>query len=370
MNKIYIIGGGVSGLTTGILLNLYNYNTKIITENLPYSGQKVSKNENHSLATNYAAASVKPSTINESRKTSINRLFSISNRVFNTLESNINSISKQNHYVLYSSKKQSLPSYTNFADNTRRLNPQNNLFKDYDKEIEDGFLFDCYFVNMPDYIPWLISKYKETGGKIEYKRVSDIESFSETVVNCTGYWSRKLLQDESVVAKRGHLLKINNPIRLKNNSRTFSYSYSLKNDNFIYGYPRKNSLLLGGTSEIGTPDPDEQKWSNTKPEKFISINGDKIPKHIYNENKKLLSDVLDIDISKYDNFSVLCGYRPFRRKGLRVEEDKDFNSLYHNYGHGGAGVTLSYGCAYKILNLISEQCIELNDLYNKIKNIT
>ena len=36
---------------------------------------------------------------------------------------------------------------------------------------------------------------------------------------------------------------------------------------------------------------------------------------------------------------------------VRVDEDPD-RKLLHNYGHGGAGVTLSWGCAYQIQSMI------------------
>jgi D-amino-acid oxidase len=45
--------------------------------------------------------------------------------------------------------------------------------------------------------------------------------------------------------------------------------------------------------------------------------------------------------------------RPTRDQ-VRVEADQlqDGTALLHNYGHGGAGVTLSWGCAHEIRRLI------------------
>ena len=47
------------------------------------------------------------------------------------------------------------------------------------------------------------------------------------------------------------------------------------------------------------------------------------------------------------------GLRPFRKIGVRVEcaALQDGRTVIHNYGHGGSGVTLSWGCARKALNL-------------------
>jgi D-amino-acid oxidase len=311
---------------------------------------------------------VKPSTVNGGDKISIDKVFNTSNKIFESIVSEVDSISKQKHYKIYSEKPKSHPSYKNYTNNTETLNLRNNIFNNYRRSIEDGFLFDCYFVDMPYYIPWLISKYKDTGGEIIYNKVSNIKSYDKKVVNCTGYWSRKLLNDDSVVAKRGHLLQVNKNIKLNHDSETFSYSYKMKDNRFIYGYPRNKSLLLGGSSENGTQDPDKQIWKGEKSKDLISINDKNIPEHIYKENKKLLKDILGIKISKNDDISVLSGYRPFRKKGVRVEEDENISNLYHNYGHGGSGLTLSYGCAHKILNLIRKSPIDTKDLVYKISN--
>jgi D-amino-acid oxidase len=45
------------------------------------------------------------------------------------------------------------------------------------------------------------------------------------------------------------------------------------------------------------------------------------------------------------------GLRPFRTSGIRLERDqlRDGRTVIHNYGHGGAGFTLSWGCAREVL---------------------
>ncbi len=55
--------------------------------------------------------------------------------------------------------------------------------------------------------------------------------------------------------------------------------------------------------------------------------------------------------------SKKSGLRPSRKEGVRLElekmklGDKDVK-IVHNYGHGGSGVTLCWGCASsKIKNL-------------------
>ena len=52
---------------------------------------------------------------------------------------------------------------------------------------------------------------------------------------------------------------------------------------------------------------------------------------------------------------TITGLRPYR-PSVRVEADNVGRSLcVHNYGHGGDGVTLSWGCAREVARLVSAQ---------------
>jgi len=52
----------------------------------------------------------------------------------------------------------------------------------------------------------------------------------------------------------------------------------------------------------------------------------------------------------------VAGLRPFRTSGFRLEVERPAASpgkvIVHNYGHGGAGITLSWGCASKVRDLV------------------
>ncbi len=47
------------------------------------------------------------------------------------------------------------------------------------------------------------------------------------------------------------------------------------------------------------------------------------------------------------------GLRP-KRPAIRCEKEEGRN-VFHNYGHGGAGFTVSWGCADEVLRLVGEQ---------------
>ena len=49
---------------------------------------------------------------------------------------------------------------------------------------------------------------------------------------------------------------------------------------------------------------------------------------------------------------VLVGLRPARKGNVRLEWDPMCPSLLHNYGHGGSGVTFSWGCAIEASSMV------------------
>jgi D-amino-acid oxidase len=52
----------------------------------------------------------------------------------------------------------------------------------------------------------------------------------------------------------------------------------------------------------------------------------------------------------------VVGLRP-GRSTVRLEEAEPLSSgarVVHNYGHGGAGVTLSWGCAREVVTLVGD----------------
>ncbi|MBS1988774.1 FAD-dependent oxidoreductase [Candidatus Dependentiae bacterium] len=57
------------------------------------------------------------------------------------------------------------------------------------------------------------------------------------------------------------------------------------------------------------------------------------------------------------------GIRPCRISGVRLETEhvKD-KIIIHNYGHGGSGITLSWGCAEHVLELLEQERVETRSI--------
>lgn len=61
------------------------------------------------------------------------------------------------------------------------------------------------------------------------------------------------------------------------------------------------------------------------------------------------------DLSDAAVIGSVAGVRPYRRGGVRLERDTlpDGRPIMHDYGHGGAGITLAWGCAEEVLALLA-----------------
>ncbi len=62
--------------------------------------------------------------------------------------------------------------------------------------------------------------------------------------------------------------------------------------------------------------------------------------------------LMPVKVSRDRVIREVVGLRPYRPEGFRVEAERVANQLLiHNYGHGGAGITLSWGTASLALGL-------------------
>ena len=373
MKKIAILGGGVIGITTAISIQMTGYDTKLYTEHRPDKIDEYDAPE--ALTSMYAAASVKPSTV---QKNNLKETLAISQNIFKKLSQTDFPVHQERHYVL-SEKDIKEPEYKNVVENFTRITDETNIPKRKNISNIDGWYFDTYFVNTLDYISKLYKFYEDIGGIVnkEYLEKDEFLNLpSDILINCTGNWSRDIFDDDKMYAYRGHLIHI--PINKKpsdNRGEYSSYSYKTENGDSAYVYARNDKLILGGTNQKGIYDSKMDTWEPINPQNqdMIQIGKNKIPSHILNINKEILSEFMGIKVNLDDAKSVI-GYRPVRDihgDGVRLELEKlQDKSVIHNYGHGGAGVTLSWGCAKEVLDIINNiNKQEYKFEWSKIENL-
>ena len=212
-------------------------------------------------------------------------------------------------------------------------------------------LVDAYrhlapMVDTDTYMSWLLHQLQAAGCVVLTQRIDGNLRAQEdqlkrrfgvdAIVNCSGLGARELAQDDDVYPLRGALIRVKND---GNCTPRISESHSVPQETesepgMVFIIPRgKNMLLLGGLAE-----PDEWSTAITL-EHYAPIRG-------------MLQRCIDfLPVLKQacidQEEPVRIGLRPLRRGNVRLEVEEG-TQIIHNYGHGGAGVTFSWGCAQEV----------------------
>ncbi|XP_026085876.1 D-aspartate oxidase isoform X1 [Carassius auratus] len=187
-----------------------------------------------------------------------------------------------------------------------------------------------------NYLPWLEKRLRAVGGQIIHEKVTDLQKLAlnyDAIMNCSGLSSRFLLKDEEVYPIRGQILKVSAPW-LKNFIRD--------GDGNTYIYPGIRYVSIGGTRQA-------DDWR---------LEVDK------EDSKGILERCcrLEPSLRAAQVMGEWVGLRP-GRANPRVERQYLHLQgrqvpVVHNYGHGGCGVTLSWGTALDALDLLRQSLFE------------
>jgi D-amino-acid oxidase len=193
--------------------------------------------------------------------------------------------------------------------------------------IGDGFSVQVPLTDTTIYLPYLMARFQAAQGKvrapISLRRLDDVDAVFDLVVNCAGFGARGLTDDRELEPHRGQVALV----------PRLELDYAVVRDDapLMYIIPRANDCLFGGTNELSDArEPDRATTAQIVEE---------------------CSRVLAIDPPSVTEVRV--GIRPFRRAGVRLERGSlgDGRPVIHNYGHGGSGFTLSWGCAGEVIAL-------------------
>ena len=218
--------------------------------------------------------------------------------------------------------------------------------------LKDAYSYLAPMVDTDVYMKWLLRKVKAAGSRvIQRKLEGDLrpqeehlkgEFGADVIVNCAGLGSRELASDP-MFPLRGAL------VRLVNDGKDFpqvTRSYCVSHDDVtsaqqvVFIVPRGNDrLILGALVE-----PDE--WSTD-----INLENHEPIRRSYERCVEFLPILKKARLDPAE--PVRVGLRPFRKQSVRVEVVPG-TAIIHNYGHGGAGVTFSWGCAEEAAELASE----------------
>jgi glycine/D-amino acid oxidase-like deaminating enzyme len=192
------------------------------------------------------------------------------------------------------------------------------------------------------YVPWLAKRLEELGAVFKRKDFKNLDEVAECgfdfVLNCAGFNAANLAEDDQPLTPiRGVLFEVEAPWHKHFNYRDLS----------TFTIPMTNSVGLGTVKQVGRTDlviTEEDK--NEIWERYLEL-------HPQFRGAKILSE-----------FSAI---RPERRE-IRLERQtrktpsgKSYEVI-HNYGHGGNGFTVSFGCALDVVKLIESQIVQKSKL--------
>lgn len=211
----------------------------------------------------------------------------------------------------------------------RRLGKEE--LKDYPGR-EFGVFYTAFTIDVPSLLSSFLRKFREQGGFViakKLKSLQEIDSFYDVIVNCSGLGAAELIDDVTIKPKRGQVIRAKAPW-IKH-----FYIDIDRSDDVTYILPGVNSVVLGGTSQDG---------NNSTEDNQADIDG------IKERCLKLMPSLRDSKVQ-----GTWTGLRPYRET-IRLEIDMVTAGLkakiVHNYGHGGSGLTLFWGCAEEATNLV------------------
>lgn len=309
--QVTVLGAGVSGLSTGIRLLENGFNVKIMAE-------EISPN----TVSDTAAAWWYPFLAEPIEKTNrwasetFNELLYLKNQ----MKIEFITMRMGREYLM---KKCDPPGWSLELPHFRILQPD-EIVQDY----SFGWEIEAPVIEMNLYMPWLLSRFEELGGTLELRKFKSLEDVpGDLIVNCCGIGATKLCNDDTVIPVRGQVIYIEQDPGFGR--------FDQQPDTLTYTIPRRDVTVLGGTAQKGDWDENIR---------------DEDTEYILKKCEALWPE---LDRSKIVGTAV--GLRPSRHE-IRLEKELiSDKTIIHNYGHGGAGVTLSWGCADEVVKLLNNQ---------------
>jgi D-amino-acid oxidase len=189
------------------------------------------------------------------------------------------------------------------------------------------------FIDTSVFLPFLEARVRALGGTLErrppLRSLAELRDEAAVLVNCTGLGAKELCGDPDMVPERGQVLYVRAPAVKR-------WSVALpRGGHPIYVFPRTNECVLGGTNEPGA-------WDERTDDAALAA---------IQESCRALEPAL---AAGYEVLGSAAGLRPMRTSGVRLEPEPlgGGRTVIHNYGHGGAGFTVAWGCAEEVAELV------------------
>jgi len=198
---------------------------------------------------------------------------------------------------------------------------------DVPRQFTSGFAIDVPLIDTSIYLNYLADRYARAGGRIargiHLAALDDVARDYGLIINCAGVGARALVHDTDVEPHRGQIVIVAKP--------DLDHAIVCDDPPLMYIFPRANDCVFGGTNDVSSDrDPSAADTASILAECSRVLGTP--PPPVLRER---------------------VGLRPYRRRGVRLEREclRDGRVVVHNYGHGGSGFTLSWGCAEEVTGL-------------------
>ncbi|XP_022824776.1 D-amino-acid oxidase [Spodoptera litura] len=210
----------------------------------------------------------------------------------------------------------------------------------FSTEYGAGHTFLTFVLPAPRFLAYLQERFERANGKLLRAKITSLqdpvlEPF-DVVVNCTGLGARWLVPDDAVVPVRGQITKVKAP---------WMNLVVIDEEGGNYIIPNSETCVLGGTHQ-----------SDYCTDVYA---GD--TEFIMNGCKKMMPGLENAEVVKH-----WVGLRPVRYS-IRLEPEERNGKLYiHNYGHGGSGFTLFWGCGDEVLKILQTHLDKNKQILSKL----
>jgi len=303
--RVLVLGAGVNGLTAGVLLAEAGFQVDLLARELPLE------------TTSCVAAAMWYPYLAEPRE----RVFAWAQRSYDAF---VELAARSESGVLMRRGSELMqerldePWWAGAVPDVTRLEHVPAPYR-------DGWSFTTPVIEMPVYLRWLQRRLVEAGGTLTRMALSALPDRADLVVNCGGLGARLLADDATLRPVRGQVVGV---------GQVGVDHWLLDGSGPTYVVPRSNDIIVGGTDAEGQWDrrPDAQ-----------------VARDILARATVLMPELAEARVLGHR-----VGLRP-ARPTVRLElEDRAGHPVIHCYGHGGAGVTTSWGCADEVLALAKQ----------------
>lgn len=388
LSDVLVAGGGISGITTAISLQSLGLRVCILASEFPLKQPEPTISDeiatcwrcyrSSRVASTYAMASAYPHNL---RVANLERISADSQSAFARLHlQNAPGIYRYKMFEVFEHCPQPAP-----------LASQRLAFQQFDGSPEElrrtidppsrpgahylwGWSFETYFADMPVYVPYLWALFEERGGTW---RMCDLSldmilksARGRPVIDCLGLSAPSVFVDPApCVVMRGRQVVVPGaPVIKGEDGLPVAYNYTptanvfCREDGspeYVHFFPRSDGWILGQTREPGRVDERGRWHGDAVKAEEVSIGGQSVPLPIISLNNELLDSWKGKDTSG-KRLIGREGYRYYRdpqEAGVRLEfEEIDGTPVIHNYGHGGSGITMSWGCAQEVVRIFNRNC--------------